>query len=850
METPQIPGFSSLQAVGKGPCGTVYQGTDSEGQLCAIKVLRTLAVNQVLLKELARRRGKTGIAGVMVGLKEASLEGRPAFLVRTWEESSLQEKFFEFMEGEKAWPFLVRLAEGLAELHRNRIAHGNLKPSNIMLTAEGAPLLTDVGLGVMPGVHLEGFSDALLYAPTEQLRHPEGFMEEEGYRWDVHAFGVLAFRLLNGGKFPRADAVFQKVVPDSESREMPDVDADLEGVAVALEANPLSAWALPTEDEAEKERRHVVEHCLALNAMERPPDMRQVYRRLAGIDERLRATAALQEAQKGHQDAEKACGRWRKGAGVLAAAGLLAAGGLWGWREVSVKQLRELAETNEQAWVEAEEREKAVIAEFTEVRSRLEGELSAERKTLGETQKRLTASQAELATKLRGIQETNVLLAEWLLEEGVPGLPPLIERPGRLALLTEKLERRREELLEIPGLEKEAAHLRLILAELRLAMGDVERGREDLEALVGAPESDLPPESMMRARLRSLLLASEIEIENEAEAKRLEEDVAILEKELAKAFGENRAGLGRAEAALMVVRGRVALAEDNPAGALTAFYSALQKYQELSRSFPESPAIYFTLGRGYLEAARVAEGAGAADNAATLRKYAARQFLKLAEKTGETTPETEYQIASASAAEAVAKWQAGDTMTASVMAEKGLGKLAALAVKMPGDSRVIADLAEQEGIVATALRDEGKAEAALKLLRQALARLKPIVQRKTGDLELRYLLSSLQWQLCGLLGQMGAGDEELELGLEARENLQGILAAGKMAPHPYLVRKSLAYLTGDLGHAADLHGRKALALELVRESVDQWKNLNEQKDSAENQEGLSWAEQRLREMEN
>ena len=39
------------------------------------------------------------------------------------------------------------------------------------------------------------------------------YLEEQGYRWDVYAFGVLAYRLLTGA-FPRCDEVFRKVAPD------------------------------------------------------------------------------------------------------------------------------------------------------------------------------------------------------------------------------------------------------------------------------------------------------------------------------------------------------------------------------------------------------------------------------------------------------------------------------------------------------------------------------------------------------------------------------------------------------------------------------------------------------------
>ena len=69
--------------------------------------------------------------------------------------------------------------------------------------------LTDFAMGQMPGVSMLPFTDALLYAPPEQLREPDGYLEGKGYAWDNYAFAVIAFRLLTG-KFPRCEATFHQ----------------------------------------------------------------------------------------------------------------------------------------------------------------------------------------------------------------------------------------------------------------------------------------------------------------------------------------------------------------------------------------------------------------------------------------------------------------------------------------------------------------------------------------------------------------------------------------------------------------------------------------------------------------
>ena len=111
-------------------------------------------------------------------------------------------------------------------MHQRRIAHGNLKPGNIFFDENGELFLTDFAMGQMPGVGVLPYTDALLYAPPEQLRDPEGYLSGKGYAWDTYAFAVLAFRLLTG-KFPRCEATFSRGLPAPGEGHMTGIEADL-----------------------------------------------------------------------------------------------------------------------------------------------------------------------------------------------------------------------------------------------------------------------------------------------------------------------------------------------------------------------------------------------------------------------------------------------------------------------------------------------------------------------------------------------------------------------------------------------------------------------------------------------
>ena len=124
---------------------------------------------------------------------------------------SLQHRLDEH-PGLESWKLVKSLAKALADMHGRRVAHGNLKPGNVLFDENGEVLLDRLGARQHAGREKFHFTDAVLYQPPEQLRNPAGYLEEAGYRWDVFAFGVLAFRILTG-RFPRCHETFDYVAP-------------------------------------------------------------------------------------------------------------------------------------------------------------------------------------------------------------------------------------------------------------------------------------------------------------------------------------------------------------------------------------------------------------------------------------------------------------------------------------------------------------------------------------------------------------------------------------------------------------------------------------------------------------
>ncbi|WP_446047724.1 protein kinase domain-containing protein [Streptomyces olivaceus] len=135
---------------------------------------------------------------------------------------------------------LVQVCEGLHQLHHAGWVHGDLKPANVLLMADGSVRLADFNMAAeMEGTH--AYTPAFStpdYTPPELL-WPE--IDERGTRTrpsaDIWAFGVLAHVVLTGA-FPlpggtseaRCDAATRYARGGEELRLSPGLSAAWQGI--------------------------------------------------------------------------------------------------------------------------------------------------------------------------------------------------------------------------------------------------------------------------------------------------------------------------------------------------------------------------------------------------------------------------------------------------------------------------------------------------------------------------------------------------------------------------------------------------------------------------------------------
>jgi eukaryotic-like serine/threonine-protein kinase len=164
-----------------------------------------------------------------------------------------------------------QVADALAYSHAQGILHGDLKPSNILLTPKLEALLIDFNLAKDCRDLIEPCGGTLPYMAPEQLQHilSESPTSNGVYdvRSEVYSFGVVLYQMLTGSvPFP------------------PPVDLDdLNAIASHLhhqQQQAVAPCAFRKNRRVNQSLQHLVQECLALDPANRPQSMETVRRRL------------------------------------------------------------------------------------------------------------------------------------------------------------------------------------------------------------------------------------------------------------------------------------------------------------------------------------------------------------------------------------------------------------------------------------------------------------------------------------------------------------------------------------------------------------------------------------------
>jgi hypothetical protein len=192
------------QRIGSGGFGEVWRATDTLlNRPVAVKIMRT----ELLGQELARRRfeAEARHAGSLVHVAIAKIYdydtagpgGRPFLVMEFVPGHSLAEELATGPVGPaRAMDLVAQIAAGLQAAHSAGLAHGDIKPHNVLLDFDGRVKLTDFGVPLTPDAEAAA-PGALLGTPEYQA--PERMTGGRGSAAsDLYSLGILAFQCLTG----------------------------------------------------------------------------------------------------------------------------------------------------------------------------------------------------------------------------------------------------------------------------------------------------------------------------------------------------------------------------------------------------------------------------------------------------------------------------------------------------------------------------------------------------------------------------------------------------------------------------------------------------------------------------
>ena len=207
--------YHILEQLGEGGMATVYKAYDTRLEAdVAVKVIRTENILPSVLDRTLKRFERE--AKALARLTHANIvkvtdygeyEGKPYLVMEYLPSGTLKSKLGKPIPWREAARLLVPVARALAYAHEQGMVHRDVKPSNILITQSGDPMLTDFGIAKIideeATVDLTGTSAAV---GTPEYMAPEQVTAKSvDHRADIYALGVVFYEMVTGRKPFTAD---------------------------------------------------------------------------------------------------------------------------------------------------------------------------------------------------------------------------------------------------------------------------------------------------------------------------------------------------------------------------------------------------------------------------------------------------------------------------------------------------------------------------------------------------------------------------------------------------------------------------------------------------------------------
>ena len=208
--------YQILELLGEGGMATVYKAYDTHLEReVAIKVIRRDAFPpddmNMLLKRFEREAkslGRLSHPNIVGVIDYGEHDGSPYLVMVYLPGGTLRERLGKPIAWRAAVELILPIAHALEYVHDRNIINRDVKPSNILMTEKGQPMLTDFGLVKLFGeqekesTHLTSSGTGL---GTPDYMAPEQWTGEAIPQSDLYSLGVVLYEMITGRKPFTAD---------------------------------------------------------------------------------------------------------------------------------------------------------------------------------------------------------------------------------------------------------------------------------------------------------------------------------------------------------------------------------------------------------------------------------------------------------------------------------------------------------------------------------------------------------------------------------------------------------------------------------------------------------------------
>jgi len=208
--------YEILELLGEGGMATVYKAYDTRLEReVAIKVIRRDAFPQddmeMLLKRFEREAkslGRLSHPNIVGVIDYGEHEGSPYLVMVYLSGGTLKDRLGKPIPWQDAIQMILPIANALEYVHDQNIINRDVKPSNVLMTEKGQPMLTDFGLVKLfgekekEGTHLTSSGTGL---GTPDYMAPEQWTGDATAQSDLYSLGVVFYEMVTGHRPYTAD---------------------------------------------------------------------------------------------------------------------------------------------------------------------------------------------------------------------------------------------------------------------------------------------------------------------------------------------------------------------------------------------------------------------------------------------------------------------------------------------------------------------------------------------------------------------------------------------------------------------------------------------------------------------